>query len=324
MIELDALFAMHHSDAWAAARLPGCIAARKATPSHRVEAATLLLKSADMAGRDELREIAICGISSADLDVVNAPVRLEFQMLAASTQGDAFGAAAIGRDLIQIFRAEDEAAASTPIRYYQTALIALHLAGFEEEAGAEYERLFGVAELRGSYRARQFAAVQLFSLHWDAGREHQANMWLKRALAISRERPELANDFDLATARIESAIYSGRFDEARGLLGGRAGIVIQANEPGRRWSDAAVLAIESASGRLAVDARDRLLEVGRRRFKSMTGARDFEMAVCVEALHRLGLRHDATQLLHEYFENERRTPRPMSRLLARATELLSR
>jgi DNA-binding SARP family transcriptional activator len=317
MEELLALFAVHHSDEWAAARLPACVRAQNATPTHRVEAAITLLKCADMAGRTDLREFAVSETSAADLAAVNVFMRLEFEILAASTNGDQGRAASIGRSLVRRFReAEDESA--IPLRYYVSGVIALQLGGFDSEAISEYNSLFELAERRASYRGRQFVAVQLFSLHWDNGNDQEARAWLNRAFAIGIERPELADDFDAATGLMEMAIFSGEFDRASTVLDRSPSAAGQCNDISRRWAEAAALAIQSGRGQLDARSRELLVTIGRNRLRSMTGVRDFEVAVCVEALGRLGFRRDASDVLADYINTERRSPRRASRLLARA------
>jgi hypothetical protein len=84
--------------------------------------------------------------------------------------------------------------------------------------------------------------------------------------------------------------------------------------------DAALIAIRSGGGQLAHNSRDALCRTGRDRLRSISGIRDFEVAVVVESLLRLDLIQDASEILTEYLVSERHRDRPPTRLLARAID----
>ena len=319
MAELRAFLGLTYYDPSAAERLLPCIRAGDATPTHRVEAAITLLKCVDMSGRDDLRQIGIGETMGSDLASVNTVTRLEFEILVASTQGDRPRAASFGRTLIRHFR-EAEQFATTPLRYYVSGVCALQFGGFDLEATTEYERLVELAERRGASRSRMYAAVQLASLHFDAGREQEADDWIRTAIAITQEWPELAEDFSLATTRIEIELFRGRLESAKRLLAKLSDTIPQANLLRRRWLDAGLLAIKSRSGHLRQDARDALYRIGRDRLNSVSGIRDFEVAVSVESLLQLDLAQDASAILTEYLLSERPRDRQPTRLLSRAIE----
>jgi hypothetical protein len=319
LAELRAHFAIHRSDALISARLPRCIQAIAAAPVHRVEAAILLLKAADMAGRNDLREIAVGGITVDCLSAVNPAMRLEFELLAASSSGDRSAAASVARSLLR-HCAELEAKGGSPLKYYQTSATALLLGGFIDEAIQGYERLFDLATRRGSSRAQVFAATQLAALFWDCDREGETKHWLARACTVVEAQPELANDFDLLTLRMERILVANRFLEGQRLLENVAGASVLENEICRRWFRGARLAIEAGLGETNSDARAIACSIGRDRLKSMTGARDFEVSVAVDVLLRLGAGDDAASILRDYLRTERTDLKPPSRLLARSIE----
>jgi hypothetical protein len=165
-----------------------------------------------------------------------------------------------------------------------------------------------------------YAAVQLASLHFDAGREQEADEWIKAAIAITQEWPELAEDFSLATTRIEIDIFRGRLESAKRLLAELSDTIPHANLLRRRWLDAGLIAIKSRCGQLRQDACDALYRIGRDRLKSVSGIRDFEVAVAVESLLQLDLAQDASAILTEYLVSERTRDRRPTRLLSRAIE----
>jgi hypothetical protein len=318
MAELHAFLALTHYDPAAAERLLSCIRSNSATPTHRIEAAITLLKCADMVGREDLREIAIGQTAGADLASVDTVTRLEFEILVASTQGDRRRAAFFGRQLIYHFKEGSDS--STPLRYYVTGVCALQLGGFEPEAIVEYERLERLADRRASPRCRLVALVQLASLHFDAGREAQADESVKAARMLTSEWPELGKDFSLATTRLEMELLRGHFDSAKRIVGELSDTIPQANRLRRRWLDAAAIAIKSGRGQLRETSRDVLCQMGRDRLKSISGIRDFEVAVAVESLLQLHFTQDATAVVTEYLLSERQTSRRPSRLLARAID----
>lgn len=321
MAELRAQFSIHRSDELISARLPRCIQASTASPAHRVEAGILLLKCADMSGRNDLREIAVDGITPECLAAVGPLMKREFELLAASSAGDRIRAASEARALLEHCREVDDRGGS-PLKYYQTAATALMLAGFVDEAIQEYGRVFDLAEKRGSPRGQHFAATQLAALHWDCACELDADLWLARARAIAASQPDLANDFGLSTLQMERSLFEGKFAEAQRLLTAMTSAGSLDNDICRRWVRAARLAIRSGLTDLDKDAYGEACHIGRQRRSSMTGARDFEVAVAVEALILLEARRDAAAVLDEYLRGERAEYKRPSRLLARAIQAI--
>lgn len=323
MAELRSYLGLTHYDPAGAERLFACIRASNSTPTHRVEAAITLLKCADTCGREDLREIAIGETTGSDLASVSTVTRLEFEILVASTQGDRRRAASFGRALIRHFR-EEANHENSPLRYYVSAACALQFGGFLSEATIEYERLAEMAQQRGSPRCRLIAAVQLASLHFDTGNETKADEWIQTANSITHDWAELAEDFSLATTRIEIELFRGQFESAKRIVARLSDAIPQANRIRRRWLDAALLAIKSGSGQLSHSSREVLCRTGRDRLKSISGIRDFEVAVVVESLLRLNLIHDASEILTEYLVSERHRDRSPTRLLGRAIESITR
>jgi DNA-binding SARP family transcriptional activator len=324
--ELHAFLSISQYELHAAQRLPDCIRASGATSAHRVEAAIVLLKCADMTGRPDLRDIAIRETAAEDIASVADFIRLEFQMLVASTLGDRHQAANIGRALIERFRRlENEQ--STPLRYCHSGIIALQLAGMDAEAIRDYEHLIELAERRGSYRCQHIAAVQLASIHFDIGNDSEADAWIARALAVADERPEFASDFNLTTTRMEMALFRGQFETAATLAtslvpsqSGKTANAINVD----RWRNACSVAVRTGRDELRFADRAHLLALGTRQVRSMTGIRDLEVAVTVKALHRLGCDEDAFGIITSYMASERTVCRRPSRLLAQAIEMAAR
>jgi DNA-binding SARP family transcriptional activator/tetratricopeptide (TPR) repeat protein len=314
--ELNAHFAMHSSDYDIANRLMRCIKSPDATPVHRVKAAIILLKAADMTGRADLREIAIDAASASDLATVDLLAKLEFDLLVASARGNRTEAANIARAILGCSQNADDQP-GLPFKYHQTAATALYLGGNAQDAIAEYTRLFETGQRRGSHRGQLFAAVQLASLCWDRASEEEAIAWVARALALTDERPDLAVDFELATMRVEMALFHGRLQEAEDLVY-NATATLPTNDIVRRWAGAASLAIRCGRGLASKADAIVARSIGRDRLRSMTGCRDFEVAVSVEALLRLGAARDAARVLSEYLNVERSDERPPTRLLLKA------
>ncbi len=323
MAELRSYLGLTHYDPAGAERLFTCVRAADATPTHRVEAAITLLKSADMSGREDLREIAVNETAGSDLGSVGTVTRLEFEILVASTQGDRRRAASFGRELIRHVQ-EAGSLETSPLRYYMSGACALQFGGFLSEATIEYQRLAEMAERRGSPRSQLYAAVQLGSLHFDGGNEAAADEWIQTANSIAHEWPELGEDFSLATTQIEIELFRGQFEAAKRIVARLSDVIPQANRLRRRWLDAALVAIKSGRSQVPHSSRDALCRIGRDRLKSISGIRDFEVAVVVESLLRLDLIQDASEILTEYLVSERHRDRPPTRLLARAIDSTDR
>jgi DNA-binding SARP family transcriptional activator len=315
---IRAHFNAYRSDDRMADRLPRCIRSPSATPAHRIEASILLLKCADMAGRNDLRDIAIRETRAEDLGIVGPPMQLEFQILAASCRGDRSRAASVGRELMNHCQ-EMDLNGVAPLKYHHTAVIALYLGGRVEEAIEGFKWQYGVGCKRGSFRTQQRAATHLSALHFDSARDDEAHRWLGLAVGVGEAHPELANDFDLATLRIEYALVERKFDLAQRLLDDITREGLPRNDVCQRWVRGARLAIKSGRHELDAEARIIARQIGQDRMLSMTGARDFEIAIAVEALLALGERRDASSILDQYLV-ERDDLRPPTRLLSRAIQ----
>ena len=90
-----------------------------------------------------------------------------------------------------------------PLKYHHTAVTALYLGGQVEEAIRGISGNLGWGSQRGSYRTQQRAATHVSALHFDSVRDDEAHHWLALAVGMGEAHPELANDFDLATLRLE-------------------------------------------------------------------------------------------------------------------------
>jgi hypothetical protein len=315
-------FNAYRSDDRMADRLPRCIRAASATPAHRIDASILLLKCADMAGRNDLRDIALRETREEDLGIVNPLMRLEFQILAASCRGDRSRAASVGRKLMNHCQEMDMKGVA-PLKYHHTAVTALYLGGQVEEAIEGFKWQFGVGRQRGSYRTQQRAATHLSALHFDSARDDEAHHWLALAVGMGEAHPELANDFDLATLQLEYALVEGKLDAAQRVLDDITREGLPRNDVCQRWIRGAKLAIKSGRHELDAEARMIAHQIGQDRIVSMTGARDFEIAIAVEALLALGARRDASSIIDQYLV-ERDDLRPPTRLLSRAIQGVKR
>jgi DNA-binding SARP family transcriptional activator len=319
---IRAHFNAYRSDERMADRLPCCIRAPSATPAHRIEASILLLKCSDMAGRNDLRDIALRETREEDLGIVKPLMRLEFQILAASCRGDRSRAASVGRKLMNHCQEMDMKGVA-PLKYHHTAVTALYLGGQVEEAIEGFKWQFGVGRQRGSYRTQQRAATHLSALYFDSARDEEAHHWLALAVGVGEAHPELATDFDLATLQLEYALVEGKIDAAQRVLDDITREGLPRNDVCQRWIRGAKLAIKSGRHELDAEARTIAHQIGQDRIVSMTGARDFEIAVAVEALLGLGARRDASSMVDQYLV-ERDDLRPPTRLLTRAIQGVKR
>jgi hypothetical protein len=191
-----------------------------------------------------------------------------------------------------------------PLKYHHTAVTALYLGGQVEEAIEGFKWQFGVGRQRGSYRTQQRAATHLSALHFDSARDDEAHHWLALAVGMGEAHPELANDFDLATLQLEYALVEGKLDAAQRVLDDITREGLPRNDVCQRWIRGAKLAIKSGRHELDAEARMIAHQIGQDRIVSMTGARDFEIAIAVEALLALGARRDASSIIDCVFRSK--------------------
>jgi hypothetical protein len=319
LAELRAHFHFYRSDERVTDRLPRCIRALDAPSEHRVEAAILMLKCADMAGRADFADVAIGETRDDDLAMVSTLMRLEFQILAASCAGDRSKAAALGRTLLENCRELDKEGVA-PLKYYHTGVMALHLGGLIGEAIEGYRWQFELGRKRGSYRVQQRAAAHLAGLHFDSARDDEAGHWLSVAAGLCTAHPELAYDFDFTTVQLEMELFFGQFEAAQHVVNDMVRSGLPTNDVCRRWLRTARLAIRSGRQQFDDETRTAARQIGEDRLVSMTGTRDFEVAIAVETLLALGACEDASSILDRYLERERAVLRPPTRLLSRAIE----
>jgi DNA-binding SARP family transcriptional activator len=311
VVESRALLCLEHSEESIVDRSLECLSAIEATPSHRINAAVTLLKCADMFGRDDLSARVVNATSQDDLAAVDALLQLEFQLLAASLDARHGEAAAIARRILAECSATSE---STALHLHRNAATALIRAGDSVGAYEALTSLFSSGERRGSPRAQLYASVQLSALLADLDNDNEGQVWLDRAIALTTESDSLAGDFELLALRVETQLLHEEFQGAENVL--KTAEIAGTLSSGicQRFLRAANLGIQVGLGRQD-DALPILAQaIVNDKLRTMTGVREFEMAIAIGALARLDCRADARRALKGYLV-ERDEPRPPSRLL---------
>ncbi len=316
-LEWRALLALDHSERPFAQRLHQCLLAQEASPRHRTAAAIMLLKCADMFGRRDLGLFATKHVSANDLAMVDPLVALEFELLKASVRGRRAAAAAVGRKILEKSARSLEPA---PLHLQRNAATAIRLAGDATGAIEAFEELYRKADRGRSPKAQLYSCLQLSSTYRDLGVDTDADVWLSRAMSIAADSDHLTTDFELVAARIETAIGHGHFERAEIAMREGDAAATFSGAICRRFRRAAELAIQVAAGHRGQSTRELVRAIADDDLRSMTGIREFEIAVLVDALGRLGLADDAKATLAAYLA-ARDELRPLSALLTRSAHV---
>jgi hypothetical protein len=290
------------------------VASTDASASHKVEAAILLLKCADMFGRQDLARYANERLSAVDLAAADRFLQFEFELLRASSFGDRAEAANIARALLS------ECARSSDLRllnFQRNAATALILAGDVDGATKALKDLFHAAESRKSPKNQLYASVQLSALFLDRDEAPEASAWLYQAITVAQASAYLTHDFELLALRVETELLHGNLAVVAELLREADAAGTFTGGIRQRFRRATQLAIQVHTGPLDDSARLMAQRIASDTFRTMTGLREFEIAVAVDALVRLDLVAEAQAALDVYLAM-RDYPRTLSPLLRRA------
>jgi tetratricopeptide (TPR) repeat protein len=298
-----------------------CLRAADASAQHRVEAATLALKCAEVFGTGQKAvELVERELSPSDVATADRLTQLEFELLLRSAKEDRDGAADIANELF----GEIE---SQPLDVGLSAAlncgIALLLAGKLEQSVAllekAYQRSVGVRSIGHQIRI----AMVLGTLYDDMPDDRNWDIWLSRATDLAIHNPDLAQSFDLVVMRILRAFAAGDMMAVDYLLD-------EADDSGmfndgtvrQRWGRAIHLLVKARKGPANSEDEETARSVFRDCVSSMHGYRDIEVAAAATILER-NYREEALSLVNKYIEKERATRRPIARPLAETIRRLS-
>jgi DNA-binding SARP family transcriptional activator len=296
-----------------------CLRAPDASDEHRVEAATLALKCAEVFGTGQkMVEMIQQELSARDVASVETRTQLEFELLFRSAKEDRAGAAETALQLFEEIKQHSLIEAMTPAL---NCGIALFLAGRAQAAIDALEWVYRATVETHSLKLQMQAALVLGSVYDDIRDDRKWDMWLSRATDLALQNPELAQTFDLTIMRIMRAISAGDLVIAERLLdeADRTGTFDEG--PARqRWGRGIRLLLRTSNESIGVDEEDFARTIFKDHVHSMHGYRDVEIAAAAAVL-QFRHREEALSSVQSYLSNERTTLRPVTRILA---ELIQR
>jgi len=291
-----------------------CLRAALATPEHRIQAAIWGLKGADHVGTaDAMAALIETEMPQSALDQVSRTTRLEFELLLRSAKDDRQGAARLASELLAASKSETPVC-RIPIQH--NCGVAFLLAGNTAAAIESWEAAFETATSLRSPSQQVRTALLIAGVYADLYEDGLWDLWLSRATEAEISAAGIVNNFELPVLQICRWFVAGNLVEIEALL--RKG-----NEEGwfvigrtrQHWGFAfnMFLRIRKGSSRSEDEAAARAIFANRDR--SISGVRDFEIAVAGAALGRRH-RNEAIGRVHQYLECERRTQRPLDRQLS--------
>jgi hypothetical protein len=291
-----------------------CLRAVSATPEHRVRAAIWGLKGADHVGTaDAMTALIEAEMPRSLLDQVSASIRLEFELLLRSAKDDRQGAAKLACELLAA-SAGEPAVGRIPIQH--NCGVAFLLAGNTAAAIESWEAAFETATSLRSPSQQVRTALLIAGAYADLYEDGLWDLWLSRAAEAEISAAGIVNNFELPVLQICRWFVTGNLAEIETLLrkGDEEGWFI-VGRTRQHWGAAFNMllrirkvlptSVDEAAARATFANRD----------QSMSGVRDFEIAVAGAAL---GRRHrtEAVGRIQQYLECERRTQRPLDRQLS--------
>jgi DNA-binding SARP family transcriptional activator/tetratricopeptide (TPR) repeat protein len=311
LCELQALTFLSRSDEEFCDRIKLCMADQAVSAQHRVRAALFLLKYSGMRARPVLVDLTDKYIRNVDLRAVTPELRLEYQLVRSTTQGDLQLAASIARSLIAFLSTCDGVPA---ISLTFNAAIALWMSGAYEEALEVATRASQAAERHGVIRSKGVFAMFLATLCFDLARDDDAVAWIREAEKAVDGQSAIALPLDSQMLRLAYAIVEHHGDQARKLL--TPEMVAKLCGSGREiWNRTFALLIRLRGSGPVVNAcelNDLLTDTDNR--SSLGGIRDYEIAAGLLYFSRDPNR--SRTLLVDYLENERHHRSTLGRMLS--------
>ncbi len=299
-----------------------CFRAPEASGEHRVEAATLALKCAEIFGTGRRTvELVERELSSSDVASAGRLAQLEFLLLLRSAKEDRDGAAEIAFSLFEEIKRHPLIEGLTPAL---NCGIALLLAGKLEAAIDVLEWVYHATLSTQSIGLQLRVALVLGSLYDDMCDDRTWDMWLARATDLAIQNPELSQNFDLIVMRIMRALSSGDLMTAERLIddADRSG-AFREGTARQRWGRGIRLLLRAQQGPIGATEEETARSVFQDRVHSMHGYRDVEIAAAAAVLEH-ARPEEALSLVKSYLKEERTTLRPVTRVLSDAINRLER
>jgi len=291
-----------------------------ASAKHRLAAATIALKCADVAGTGlEMAEMIEQEAAMAPFGEVSRLDLLEFILLLNSVKGDWDCAADVAQRLLAEAKSHPPAAAAL---HQQNAGLAFFLGGRIGMALDTWRRGFELACECDSKSLQFRLALALATVNLDICEDRQYEFWLEQAMAVTVQAPENAEYLNLFVVQIDGALSRGDLAAAEDCLArGRASKVFTTGTTALRWERGLSLIIRARRAE-ATPADERLARLIRsERVASISGFRDLEIAAAAEVLS-VRYVEEARELVRDYATNERSSRRLVHRELWRVTRSL--
>ena len=292
----------------------------QASAQHRLAAATIALKCADIAGNGlEMAEMIEKETSTAALDAAPLTELLEFALLVRSVKGEWSAAFEIATQLLA--EVERQPVGSRAAHQLNAGL-GFFLGGQVQPALAAWEKAFDSACACRSPSTQLRSGLLLATVNLDLHDEARTEFWLERCIAATAHAPELENHFNLFVVRIEAALARNDLVTAEEVLErGRAFDAFSTSTTRLRWGRALSLMIRARRGDIASADEELARALRSERVPSISGFRDIEIAAAAEVL---SAKHptEARDLITDYVAAERSSKRLVGHALARISRRL--
>jgi hypothetical protein len=297
-----------------------CIQDPNTTPEHRVLAAILGLKSAEVGETAaQMVEMLSNNLPASDLSIVEDVIRLEFELLVRAVRDEWEGACEVAERL--------SAAAEHKRPARQAAIlhncgIAFSLGGRPQAAIDAWQRAYETVVTARTPSQQGRLAALLAGIHADLADDSEWDFWIARASEAFERSPGYRDSFDLSVIQMCRALVVGDLAEFECLMAkvDQSGAFL--GSPTReRWGRAFVLFLKTWRQELSPDdlvAAKLLLRPDTRIF---SGIRDFEIAAAAGILATED-RQGALSAIRHYVATERRTRQLLDRLLSVAIQQL--
>jgi hypothetical protein len=286
-------------------RMLRCASATTAPAPHRIAAATLILKYADIHGELEFAADAIAAGSQV-LSAVPEKERLEFILVRDCVLGEWDAAARSAMDFLALVSAEP---VRSRFKGQLNAAAALWRSGFPSHAVQAATLAYFDAQAGGSLRLALTAATLAADLCFELDDDQAGRLWVDRALANVSTFPDLANHYSLALGRVTAEIRIGELAEARSLFhDARSRGLFDGSRLRERWKKTLEAWLCQPGGEVVlppeeIDRVSRDVDA----IRPMSGILEFEVATACKSLLGSGRCLEARQLCDRLLASDPRT-----------------
>jgi len=288
-----------------------------ASAEHRLAAATIALKCADIAGMGlAMAEMIEQEGSPTTFDGVPEVALLEFELLVSSVKGE--WCSAFQKALRLLAQTEKFPAVTRTVHQLNAGLV-FFLGGEIQRSLATWKQAFDSACECKSPSLQLRSALFLATVNLDLCNDAEYESWVCHGIAATHQAPELAHHFDLFVVQIEGALSRGDLVAAQAHLErARLATAFCGSATRVRWGRGFNLMVRARQADLTPADEQLAREIGQDRATSISGFRDLEIAAAAEVLgvHSAA---EARALIKHYVTTERSSRRLVNRELVRVT-----